>query len=159
MLRKQDLVSLGVTKFNGLFYVDGAALEESKIYVIATSDQLAFETSDYPQFAQVDLVSPTVFTGWDKQTYDIAQLVSVPLLHGVYPVAANAKSPASCSSPAKTHAPADGNFPIRLPRCAVVAGGLQLPAPAKPPKDQKTKDDPFKDASQAEMAVQKIGTF
>ncbi len=81
-IRNRDLVYLGITKSDGLYYINGAALEESKIYSIATSDQLALGDSAYPQFAQVDLVSPTVFTGLKPQTIAIEQVATNAVLGG-----------------------------------------------------------------------------
>jgi len=80
-IRNRDLVYIGITKSNGLYYINGAALEESKIYSIATSDQLALGDSAYTQFAQVDLVTPTVFTGLKPQTVAIGQLATHAVLN------------------------------------------------------------------------------
>jgi hypothetical protein len=151
MVRKQDLVTLGITRSGGLYYVDGAALEESKIYAIATSNQLAFETSDYPQFAQIDLASPTVFAGWDKQTHDIAQLASVPLVPPGRRANPLPLPPATSACPLTA---LSGSGPTGLPRCAIVAAGLTLPPPPGAPKGAKSSGDPLKRASSTEMAVQ-----
>ena len=76
----RELVYVGITKANGTYYIDGAAMDDSKIYSIATSDQLALGDSSYPQFAQIDLVSPDVFRGRAKQTYRLATLVEDSLV-------------------------------------------------------------------------------
>jgi hypothetical protein len=134
--RNRDLVYLGITKSksNGLYYINGAALEDSKIYSIATSDQLALGDSAYPQFSQVDLVLPTVFTGLDKKTFEIAQLTLA-------------------SKPF-------GGKPDPLPRVKVVAAGLALATPPsvtgpKPSLNPfKPTPDPFKPSTRGELAVQ-----
>ncbi len=126
VVRKQDLVTLGISKANGLYFVDGAAVDDNKIYSVATSDQLAFETGAYPQFGQVDLVAPSVFTGWDKQTYAIAQLASLPFL-----------------SPTKA---------CPLGRQEVVAAGPAEQDPRKPPLGPKSV--PLEGVTPAELAVQ-----
>ncbi|MGA3318847.1 MAG: hypothetical protein ABSC64_20715 [Candidatus Korobacteraceae bacterium] len=65
----QDLTYLGITKAGGLYYINGAALDNSKIYSIAISDQVS-KNNAYPQFLQVDLVSPAVFTDLDLKLAD-----------------------------------------------------------------------------------------
>ena len=110
ILRRQYLVTLGVTKSDGLYFVDGAAVDDNKIYSVATSDQLAFETSAYPQFGQVDLVAPSVFTGWKKQTYSIAQLAGLPF---------DTESPAIGDG-------SNTQFPLHLPHYPVAPGAVQI---------------------------------
>jgi hypothetical protein len=80
LVPNRDLLFVGITKANGTYYIDGAAIDDSKVYSIATSDQLALGDSAYPQFAQIDLVSPDVFTGYSEKTYRLASLVGEPLL-------------------------------------------------------------------------------
>lgn len=126
IVRKQNLVYLGVTKSNGLYFVDGVAVDDNKIYSVATSDQLAFETSAYPQFGQVDLVSPSVFTGWSKETYAIEQLASLPFL-----------PPTQASA---------------LDRDQLVSTGPLEGGPQKAP--QGPKSVPLGDASATELGVQ-----
>jgi hypothetical protein len=129
-----DLVYLGITKSDGLYYIDGAALEDSKIYAIATSDQLALgDSAAYPQFSQVDLVSPTVFTNLrsmrDKDaTLEIAQIAS----HSLVP------SSALCE----------------FQRNDLVAEYNNLPVMPSPPKGPKPSPDPFERAGPVEVAVQ-----
>jgi hypothetical protein len=125
--RNRDLVYLGITKSNGLYYVDGAALEETKIYSIATSDQVALGDNAYPQFSQVDLVSPTVFTGPQKHTFNIAQLASVALV---------------------------GSPLDELSRTDVVAKRSPPPPPASEPKGAKPSSVPFHKAGSVEDAAQ-----
>lgn len=125
-VRKQDLVILGVSKSNGLYFVDGAGVDDNKVYSVATSDQLAFENSAYPQFGQVDLVAPSVFSGWDRETYPITELVT----------AAFPPSTKACG----------------MVREMVVAAGPKEIDPIEPPKGPKT--EPLKTASATELAVQ-----
>ncbi len=126
IVRKQDLVYLGVSKANGLYFVDGEAVDDNKIYSVATSDQLAFESSIYPQFGQLDLVAPSVFFGWDKHTYSIGQLTAARL-----------------TSEKEAEA---------LDRNKVVAQGPPESEPLKPPLGPKST--PLDKASTAELAVQ-----
>ena len=114
--RNRDLVYVGITKAYGLYYVDGVALEDSKIYSIATSDQVALGDNAYPQFAQADLVVPTVFTGRDKQTFAIADLTSAAL-------ATAALTP--------------------LVRADIVTAGLTVPPPLRSPKEPGPSQNPF----------------
>ncbi|MGC2109681.1 MAG: hypothetical protein WA655_09200 [Candidatus Korobacteraceae bacterium] len=125
-VRKQDLVTLGVSKANGLYFVDGAAVDDNKIYAVAASDQLAFETGAYPQFGQLDLVAPSVYVGWDKHTYSVAQLATLPFIP---PTQADA-----------------------LDRNKVVAHGPAESEPLKAPLGPKSI--PLANASETELAVQ-----
>ena len=128
--RNRDLVYVGITKSSGLYYIDGAAVEDSKIYSIATSDQLALGDPAYAQFAQPDLVVPTVFTAYDKKTFAIADLAASPFLH-----------------PGWGHSELRDSR-ISVTRAQVVAllpSSITVPDPFNPPKPKGPPPDPFKD--------------
>ena len=119
LARGRDLIWIGITKSSGLYYINGAALEDSKIYSIATSDQLALGDSSYPQFAQPDLVVPTVFTDAHKQTFAISDLAA-----SAFPV--GSKQPLS-----------------RVDIVAVLPPGITANKPFDPPKPKGPFPPPF----------------
>jgi len=60
---------------DGQLYVRGSILDPSKLYAVATSDNLASTSSDYPQFANEDLEFPQIF--WDNgKTRMISEVVN-----------------------------------------------------------------------------------
>jgi hypothetical protein len=122
--RGGDLVSIGITKSSGRYYVNGAVLEDSKIYSIATSDQLTLGDPNYPQFAQPDLVVPTVFTEFYKKTFAIADLAASPFL------------------PYKYSHRQLRDSDISLTREQIVAT-LQVPSPINPPNPRGPFPPPF----------------
>ena len=132
VMRGENLVTLGVSKANGLYFVDGAAVDDAKIYSVATSNKLAFETSKYPELAQVDLALPNVFTSRDDQTYSIAELATVPIASQLAECAACTAQP--------------------LQRNQLVALGPSLDKPAKAPEADKAT--PLENDSATELAVQ-----
>ncbi len=67
----QQLKILGIYQDGPTYYINGIPLNSAEIYSVATTDNLANSTSDYPQFASVDLIPPATF--WkNNQTYPIA---------------------------------------------------------------------------------------
>jgi hypothetical protein len=128
IIRGRDLVYMGITTSSGLYYINGAALEDSKIYSVATSDQLALGDPAYTQFAQPDLVVPTVFTEYYKETFAIAELAASPFVY-----------------PTSNHRQLRGSN-ISLTRDKVVAplpSTVAVPNPTNPPTPKGAPPAPF----------------
>jgi hypothetical protein len=76
--RSKQLRVLGIYVGSGQFYVRGIQLDPSKLYVVATTDNLANGTSDYSALSNQDLNLPQVF--WHhEQTVAIADVASNPV--------------------------------------------------------------------------------
>jgi hypothetical protein len=65
---RRDVMDAEQLKIDGIFknsneqyYINGMSLMATQIYSVATSDQLANSTSDYPQLAQKDLNAPALY--------------------------------------------------------------------------------------------------
>lgn len=137
------MVYIGITKSSGVYYLNGAALEDSKIYSIATSDQLALGDPSYSQFSQPDLVLPNVYTEYFKQTFAIADLAALPFL---CPEANKRQlrqndglTPQLCPGfPAPTH-----KWLKREDVVAVLPDTLNVPDPTKPPTPKGVPPAPF----------------
>jgi uncharacterized membrane protein YgcG len=114
----RELVYVGVTRAQGTYYVNGVAIDDSKIYSVATSDRLALGDDKYPQFAQVDLASPSVFRGNPEQSYRIADLAESALTAAEPPlvprsdVIAQAIWPTSSNSTKSSKTIADNGDPF-----------------------------------------------
>ena len=74
--RSKQLRILGIFQVGQTYYVNGIPLDSTKLYVVATSDNLATTTSDYASVASQDQNLPEVF--WLKhQTKNIAEIMYV----------------------------------------------------------------------------------
>ena len=66
--KSQQLKILGISQIgNDDYYIEGKKLSPTLKYSVATTDNLANSTSDYPQFASQDLDQPIVF--WKTPDY------------------------------------------------------------------------------------------
>lgn len=119
-----DLLMLGITQANGTYYVNGVAIDDSKIYSIATVDQLALGDAEYPQFAQIDLTSPNVFIGADKITFRPADLAKAALGLGSAIALTRQLVIAQAPLPAPTRALGSGNLIATNP--LVHAGSVEV---------------------------------
>jgi hypothetical protein len=137
LIPNRNLISLGITKANSTFYVDGVAIDDSKIYSIATSDQLALGDPAYPQFAQVDLIAPDVFTSGAHRTFRLADLATEHIL--------NARPQPFRAAPL---------------RAEQVMAALMPPLPNNQiPKSRQDNDNPFDSAKAGELKVQNRNFF
>jgi len=72
--QSQQLRILGIFQVGQTYYVNGIPLDSTKLYSVATSDNLAIATSDYSSLASIDQNPPEVF--WKHhQTLNIADIV------------------------------------------------------------------------------------
>ena len=72
--QSQQLRILGIFQMGQTYYVNGIPLDSTKLYSVATSDNLATTTSDYASLASVDQNSPEIF--WTHHTtLNIADII------------------------------------------------------------------------------------
>lgn len=72
--QSQQLRILGIFQVGQTYYVNGMPLDSTKLYSVATSDNLATTTSDYSSLASVDQNPPEVF--WSNHsTLNVADIV------------------------------------------------------------------------------------
>lgn len=76
--RSEQLRIRGIYMDKDNIYVRGIPLDANKLYAVATTDQLANASSDYPAFANTDLTLPEYFWRHKESTYVIADIAMMP---------------------------------------------------------------------------------
>jgi hypothetical protein len=71
--QSEQLRVMGIFEQSGVYYIKGVPLDTTKLYAVATSDNLANSSSDYSSLASQDQNLPEVFWDYDK-TISIADL-------------------------------------------------------------------------------------
>ena len=71
----RQLRILGILQKGQTYFINGMPLDATKLYSVATSDNLATTASDYGSIASVDQNPPEIFWNRDKKTMSIADIV------------------------------------------------------------------------------------
>ncbi|MGA3047443.1 MAG: hypothetical protein ABSD67_12505 [Terracidiphilus sp.] len=98
-IESQQLKIDGIYKDrSGNYFINGMPLMASQIYSVATSDQLANSTSDYPQLAQKDLDNPDLYPIQVHPTQNSVQIRSHTCNIAYIGAQALKSNPVSCSN-------------------------------------------------------------